>query len=56
METKPNKILKTDWEKLYGLSITNTEYGEICANINGFFSILRHWDKEKVNNYESEKN
>jgi len=52
MENKPNEILKTGWEKLYGLSMTKTEYKEICANINGFLSILRHWDKEKVNNYE----
>ena len=34
------------WSELYGHPISETEYDEICHNLDGFFSILKKWDKE----------
>jgi hypothetical protein len=35
------------WSKLYGRQISGEEYREICDNLNGFFKIVREWDKEE---------
>lgn len=43
METKSNEILNYGWSKHYGKPITETEYKEICANLNNFFNLIRTW-------------
>ena len=38
-----------EWSRLYGRQITEEEYNEICANLDGFFDVLASWDREKLN-------
>jgi hypothetical protein len=34
------------WSELYDKPISESEYEEICHNLNVFFKILCEWDKE----------
>jgi len=34
------------WSELYGIEISETEYNEICLNLNCFIKTLHEWDKE----------
>ena len=42
----PNKDHVKEWERLYGRPVSEEEYREICANLNGFFTLLGRWAKE----------
>ncbi len=44
-----------NWEKLYGKPISETEYNEICQNLNEFFSILKKWDDVERKLSENER-
>jgi hypothetical protein len=39
-----------EWRRLYGRTISNEEYAEICSNLNGFFMTLKQWsdDEERM--------
>lgn len=45
-----------EWSKLYGRSISQQEYCEMCHNLNGFFSTLKKWDDEEKMRSENERN
>lgn len=53
MNTKTNEILNSGWGKHYGKPITETEYKEICTNLNNFFYLIKSWGsntKKGLNN------
>ena len=37
-----------EWSKLYGRTLTEDEYAEICQNLTGFFDILHHWNQPET--------
>jgi len=46
---------KIEWSKLYGRSVTDEEYKEICFNLKGFFSTLKQWDDEEKEGLKNER-
>ena len=45
-----------DWSMLYSKPISDTEYKEICDNLNGFFTVLKEWDDVERTSVENERN
>ena len=46
-----------EWTRLYGRPISEDEFKEICANLNGFFTTLKQWsDDEERMLAENEQN
>jgi hypothetical protein len=43
------------WSGLCDKSITEEEYNQIVANLDGFFSVLKSWDDERKNS-KNERN
>ena len=39
-----------EWSRLYDNPISEDEFKEICANLNGFFTTLKQWsdDEERM--------
>ncbi len=39
-----------EWSRLYDRPISEDEFKEICANLNGFFTTLKQWadDEERM--------
>ena len=46
-----------EWSRWYGKEISETEYKELFSNLDGFFVLLRKWDKrsQKTNQDEGGK-
>lgn len=44
-----------EWSKLYGKPISESEYAEICHNLNGFFTTLKEWNDEERIKLENER-
>lgn len=51
--TKQQQI--QEWSKLYDRPISDEEFAEICANLNGFFTTLKEWDDEERTKLENER-
>ena len=35
------------WQEAYGEDVSASEYASICSNLEGFFTVLKRWDKKK---------
>ncbi len=52
--TKQEQI--QEWSKLYGRTISDEEFMEICFNLNRFFTTLKEWfDDEERTKLENER-
>ena len=55
-ENMDTQTQRKNWEKLYGKSISETDYTSLCQNLSGFFSVLRGWDNPERKSKENERN